>query len=711
MPHKQTDSFLFVHVVVSALPLCMYVRNMPSFSLQYVGTAGVCSTGGSVILAAQSLPDSQTFPAVLGDTELLPPCPRNIHFSDAQRDMGRDSGEAETSPERSQNEHQKTGTNRTGCVPSHPEVPELSGAMINKNILPCKIHVPFYGEKVFFTHGLKLNYELLLFWGPGAPFRNSFYLHEDYKSASKKYELISKLRFRIGLLALLNLLFCPVIFLYQILFSFFHYAEILKRHPGVFGKRRWSLYGRYHLRDFNELDHELALRLNRAYTPSVKYMDLFTHPIVTIVAQNVAFVAGSVLAVLLVLTVIQEDLLTAHNVLTFITLLGIIVTACRVFIPDENQVWIPAELMHEILGEIHYMPDRWKQEPHTVEVYKEYTQVFQFTLMYILDEMFSPLVTPFILYLSLRKRAPQIVDFLRNFTIDVSGVGDVCSFAEMNVKKHGNSEWLTPGMTRAGDYEKAELGKTEISLVQFSRKNPGWRPNEDGTLFMSQLKESAEEMQRSSTSAPGGSLLYPTLHTSTDLQDVVHSGPTPTAPPPDHTHHSTLLPPSHPTTLIPQGMQWSVWSAHGGHLSPPHHFPHLSPPHHPPHFSPTHHPHHIPTSRSDPLAISTLQLHQIHDYRKAVQTSLYTPHTPPTTQHNNKNNKALQCPHHTKTDCNRHRLQRLDPFLHHISRWSHHHATRDRASGPGAHRASTGETETREAVDGGEHKWRQWQRW
>jgi autophagy-related protein 9 len=36
-------------------------------------------------------------------------------------------------------------------------------AMINKNVLPGKIHVPFYGEKVFFTHGLKLNYDLLLF--------------------------------------------------------------------------------------------------------------------------------------------------------------------------------------------------------------------------------------------------------------------------------------------------------------------------------------------------------------------------------------------------------------------------------------------------------------------------------------------------------------------------------------------------------------------
>ena len=105
-------------------------------------------------------------------------------------------------------------------------------------------------------------------------------------------------------------------------------------------------------------------------------------------------------------------------------------------------------------------------------------------------------------------------------------------------------------------------------------------------------------------------------------QDLVHSGPTPTAPPPDHTHPPTLLPPSHPTTLIPQGMQWSVWSAHGGHLSPPHHFPHLSPPQHPPHLSPTHHTHHIPTSRSDPLAISTLQLHQVHVYFAWVCTCL-----------------------------------------------------------------------------------------
>lgn len=88
--------------------------------------------------------------------------------------------------------------------------------------------------------------------------------------------------------------------------------------------------------------------------------------------------------------------------------------------------------------------------------------------MNVVDELLSPLITPFILYFCLRPKAAEIVDFLRSFTIEVSGVGDVCSFAEMNVRKHGHPEWLSEGVTRANTYEQAELGKTEISLVHFT---------------------------------------------------------------------------------------------------------------------------------------------------------------------------------------------------------------------------------------------------
>ena len=56
-----------------------------------------------------------------------------------------------------------------------------------------------------------------------------------------------------------------------------------------------------------------------------------------------------------------------------------------------------------------------------VQVNKEFSQVLQFVVTYLLDELLSPVVTPFILYFSLRRRATDVVDFLRNFTIDVSG--------------------------------------------------------------------------------------------------------------------------------------------------------------------------------------------------------------------------------------------------------------------------------------------------
>lgn len=62
---------------------------------------------------------------------------------------------------------------------------------------------------------------------------------------------------------------------------------------------------------------------------------------------------------------------------------------------------------------------------------------------YLLIELLSPIVTPIILYFYLRPRALDIVDFFRNFTVEVVGVGDVCSFALMDVRRHGNPAWHT----------------------------------------------------------------------------------------------------------------------------------------------------------------------------------------------------------------------------------------------------------------------------
>ena len=68
-------------------------------------------------------------------------------------------------------------------------------------------------------------------------------------------------------------------------------------------------------------------------------------------------------------------------------------------------------------------------------------KIFQFKAVYLFEELISPLVTPFILYFALRPKALEIVDFLRQFTVEVVGVGDVCSFAQLDLQKHGQPQW------------------------------------------------------------------------------------------------------------------------------------------------------------------------------------------------------------------------------------------------------------------------------
>ncbi|CAK9827119.1 Autophagy-related protein 9A [Anthophora retusa] len=389
-------------------------------------------------------------------------------------------------------------------------------AMVNKSLLPVRLKVPLVGEVIFMTRGLKYNMELLLFWGPWSPFENNWHLKEDYKKLNKRQELARSLSKHIMWVGIANLVLCPLILLWQILYSFFNYGEIIKREPGTLGSRMWSLYGRLYLRHFNELDHELNARLNRAYHPASKYMNIFTSPIMTVIAKNVAFVAGSILAVLLILTVYDEDVLTVEHVLTTMTILGAMVAGARAFIPDENLVWCPETLLTAVLAHTHYRPDSWRGHAHTQTTRAEVAQLFQYRAVHLLEELISPLLTPFILCFRMRQRALDIVDFYRNFTIEVTGVGDVCSFAQMDVRKHGNPMWQTVTQNslddRSAGYDnqyvtepekiqipmsnqnaQAEDGKTELSLIHFTLTNPDWKPPSHAENFVTALRERAKK--------------------------------------------------------------------------------------------------------------------------------------------------------------------------------------------------------------------------
>ncbi|CAG0885065.1 unnamed protein product [Darwinula stevensoni] len=337
-------------------------------------------------------------------------------------------------------------------------------AMVNKQLVSFTLHIPLIGEVVFLTRGLKYNLELILFC------QCKFLMRDSIKWM----------------------------------------CLLVKREPGTLGMRRWSLYGRIYLRHFNELDHELNARLNRGYAPASKYMNMFTSPILAVIAQNIAFVSGTMVAVLAALSIWDEDVLNVEHVFFMLTIFTVIVAGCRVFIPEENLVWCPEYLMNAVLAHVHYLPDTWRLKAHTSPVRNRFAQLFQFKFVFLLEELLSPVLTPIILIFYLRPRSLEIVDFLRNFTVQVVGVGDVCSFAQMNIRRHGNPAWKvsdidegvdekgsngdepSPLVTLPCQHLQAEGGKAELSLVHFTLTNPHWKPPDHASRYLTSLQRHAE---------------------------------------------------------------------------------------------------------------------------------------------------------------------------------------------------------------------------
>ncbi|KAG5882034.1 hypothetical protein JTB14_003432 [Gonioctena quinquepunctata] len=366
-------------------------------------------------------------------------------------------------------------------------------AMVNKRLLPPRMHLPFFGEIVYWTEGLRFNMQGILFWSPWSLFENPWHLREEYKRHNLRNELANQLAKHILWLALINLILAPLIFFWQILYTLLSYGEVIRREPGRMGMRRWSLFSKLYLRHFNELDHELYVRLTRAYRPATKYLTAFSSPLVTELAQHIGFLSGSLFTVLIALTIYDEDVIGVEHVITLMTALGGLTAICKGIIPDETTIWCPEQLLQCVVLHAHYLPSGWRGRAHTSRIREEFQQLFQMRMVGVLEEILSPILTPYLLLRWVYPRSLEIVDFFRNFTVSVVGVGDVCSFAEMDVRKHGDPAWhresiVEPEEFPQDQYTQGEDGKVELSLIHFTTTNPTWVPPPNAQTFVESVQ-------------------------------------------------------------------------------------------------------------------------------------------------------------------------------------------------------------------------------
>jgi autophagy-related protein 9 len=100
--------------------------------------------------------------------------------------------------------------------------------------------------------------------------------------------------------------------------------------------------------------------------------------------------------------------------------------------------------MRHVAEYTHYLPSEWEGKLHTDWVKSEFSALYDLKIVNILRELVSVVLAPFILWYSLPKSCDRIVDFFREYSIHVDGLGYVCSFAVFNFDKKpvGNKKYF-----------------------------------------------------------------------------------------------------------------------------------------------------------------------------------------------------------------------------------------------------------------------------
>lgn len=212
-----------------------------------------------------------------------------------------------------------------------------------------------------------------------------------------------------------------------------------------------------------------------SYPFASRYLDQFPKVKTAHIAKFVAFAAGAIVAVLAVASLLDPELFlnfeitNDRTVLFYVGIFGTLWAIANGAVPEENLVFEPTYALLQVIEYTKFEPDHWKDRLHSDEVKREFSTLYQMKIVIFLEEVLTIIVTPFILWFSLPKCSDQIIDFFREFTIHVDGVGYVCSFAVFDFKnglgkkpaKHGGNA------DPREDYYSTKHGKMAASYFGF----------------------------------------------------------------------------------------------------------------------------------------------------------------------------------------------------------------------------------------------------
>ena len=368
-------------------------------------------------------------------------------------------------------------------------------ALYNKDILDFTLPLPFVGTRQFYSKSLEWCIDFCL---TNFIFDEQGSIRPFCLEVRNRKALVTALRRRLQFAALTSVLIAPFnILRFCTLYFFTYYTEFTKN-PSRISARTFTPFAEWKIREFNELDHLFQRRLRQAYPFANDYLKQFPKDRTDQICRFVALVSGAIAAVLTILSLWDPELFLGFEVtpgrtaLFWLTVMIGIFTAAHGALPDENEVHDPVLHLKEVLMFTHYMPAHWKDRLHSNEVRAEFSAMYQMKILIFTEEILSLIVAPWILLRNATHRCERVVDFFREQTVHVDGIGYQCNFAVFGFKKDLNAEDPTAVLNEPDglrdDYFGLKDDKMAASVSNFMqyyshynrnanlRRMVGWQP-------------------------------------------------------------------------------------------------------------------------------------------------------------------------------------------------------------------------------------------
>ncbi|KAI1976894.1 autophagy protein atg9 [Ophidiomyces ophidiicola] len=314
-------------------------------------------------------------------------------------------------------------------------------ALFNKEILDLTLPVPFLRNRQLYSKTLEWNLNLCIL---DFVFNERGQLRTIFLKSSHRTALSEALRRRFVFAGVMNIFIAPFIVTYFLMDYFFRYFNEFQKNPSKLGSRQYSPLAEWKFREYNELWHLFQQRIHMSYESANTYIDKFPKDKTVQLLRFVAFISGALLSVLALGSLAHTEsfllfeITSERTVLFYMGIFGGIYAVARGGVPDETRFFDPEHELLTATSYTHYRPAHWIGKLHSNDVKREFSALYQLKVVLFLEEILSMIFTPFVLWFSLAKCSDRLIDFFREFTVHVDGVGYVCSFAVFDFKRGTN---------------------------------------------------------------------------------------------------------------------------------------------------------------------------------------------------------------------------------------------------------------------------------